>query len=46
MSFQVLGMPLTIYVSLSKLLNCSVPQFPCLENEDINSSFFPAYNEN
>lgn len=42
----MLGMSLTIHVTWRKLLNYSVPQFPCLENEDINSSFLPACYEN
>lgn len=29
---QILGVALTICVTLSKLLNCSEPRFPYLEN--------------
>lgn len=36
---QILGVALTICVTLSKLLNCSEPQFPYLENQNINVPF-------
>jgi len=36
---QILGVPFTTWVTLSKLLSCAMPQFPYLENVNINSFF-------
>lgn len=43
---QSLGVPLITCVTLSKLVNCAVPQFPYLEDGIINNFFLLASYEN